>query len=104
LRGLLLGGGFELDHGALHEFVGGVAEEVAVEGDVVDVGAAKEVGDLGGVVGFGLESAAQAGVDGEASGEGQGWRGGDVGLAEEVEQGGMLVVDADERAFDLGEG
>ncbi len=102
--GLLFGGGFEPDHGTLHALVGGVAEQVAFEGDVVDFGAAEEAGDLGGVEGFGFEGAAEAGVDGEAGGDGERGRCGDVGIAEEVEQGGVLVVDADERAFDFGEG
>ena len=104
MRGLLFGGGFKANHGALHALVGGVAEEVGVEGDVVDVGAAEEAGDLGGVEGIGFEGAAEAGVDGEAGGDGEGGGSGDVGFGEEVEQGGVLVVDADERAFDLGEG
>jgi hypothetical protein len=98
----LFGGGFEANHGAFHTLVGGVAEEVVVEGDVIDFGAVEEASDLGGVEGLGFEGAAEAGVDGEAGGEGEGGRGSDVGVAEEVEQGGVLVVDADERAFDLG--
>ena len=104
LRGLLLGGGFEANHGAFHTLVGGVAEEVVVEGDVIDLGAAEETSDLGGVEGIGFEGAAEAGVDGEASGEGEGWGRGDVGIGEEVEQGSVLVVDANERAFNFGEG
>jgi hypothetical protein len=104
LRGLLFGGGLEADHGALHALVGGVAEEITVEGDVVDLGASEEAGDLGGVEGFGLECAAEAGVDGEAGGQGESWWGSNVGISEEIEQGGVLVVDADERAFDFGEG
>jgi len=41
LRRLLFGCGFEPDHGALHSLVGGVAQKVAVESDVVDVCAAE---------------------------------------------------------------
>ena len=104
LRRLELGGGFEADHGSLHALVGGVAEEVVVEGDVIDLGAAEEAGELGGVEGFGFEGAAQSGVDGEAGGDGEGGGSGDVGLTEEVEQGGVLFVDADERIFNFGEG
>jgi hypothetical protein len=63
---------------------------------VIDFGATEQAGDLGGVEGVGLEGVAQAGVDGKAGGDGErGWSG-DVALAEEVEQGGVLFVDADE--------
>ncbi len=51
--------GFEANHRALHALVGGVAEEVAVEGDVIDLRASQKAGDLGGVEGIGFEGATQ---------------------------------------------
>jgi len=64
LLALLLGCGFKADHGALHAAVGGVAEQVIVESDVIDFGATEQAGDLAESK-CRLEGVAQAGVDGK---------------------------------------
>ena len=53
---------------------------------------------------FGLDGAAEAGVDGEAGGGGEGgWRG-HAGFGEEVEEGGVVFVDFAEGVLHLGDG
>ena len=99
-----VGGGFEADHGALHALAGGEAEDGDVEGDLVGGGAGEQGFDLGGVELVGFEGAAEAGVDGEAGGEGEGGRRGHAGLGEEVEEGGVVLVDLAEGVLHLGEG
>ncbi len=102
--GVAGGGGFEADHGALHALAGGEAEELGVEGDLVGFGAGEEGFDLGGVEVVGLDGAAQAGVDGEAGGEGEGGRRGHAGFGEEVQERGVVLVDLAEGVLHLGEG
>ena len=98
------GGLFEADHGALHALACVEAEDGGIKGDLIAAGAGEEVFDFGGVEGVGLDGVAEAGVDGEVSGERECGRCGHAGFGEEVEQGGVVFVDFAEGVLHLGDG
>ncbi len=57
-----------------------------------------------GVEVFGLDGAAEAGVEGEVGGDGEGGGRGHAGLGEEAEERGVVLVDLAQGVFHLGEG
>ena len=98
------GGHLQFDHGALHALVCDVAERGRFERDLVGFGESEEGTHLRDVNGIGLECAAEAGVDGEARGQGERRRLGQAGLREIVKQAGVILVDGGERVLDVPKG